>query len=206
MAHILHVDSSPRGERSISRTLTQEFVTGWKTAHPETTVTYRDLGHDPVPLVTEAWIAAAFSDPANHTPEQAAAIRPSDQLIDELLSADRYVFGVPMYNFTIPANFKAYIDQIVRVGRTFAVTESGYKGLVEGKKALVITAEGGDYRPGTPAAEVNFHEPYLKTILGFMGITDVTFIHGDRLALGDEAREQSLAEAREAIQAAIQSW
>jgi FMN-dependent NADH-azoreductase len=206
MAHILHVDSSPRGERSISRTLSQEFVDGWKAAYPESTVTYRDLGHDPVPLVTEAWIAAAFSDPAKHTPELTEALRPSDELIDELLAADRYVFGVPMYNFTVPANFKAYIDQIVRAGRTFAVTESGYKGLVEGKKALVITAEGGIYRSGTPAADVNFHEPYLRAILGFMGITDVSFIHGDGLALGDEAREKSLAEARKAIQATIESW
>ncbi|WNZ26605.1 FMN-dependent NADH-azoreductase [Leptolyngbya sp. NK1-12] len=206
MAHILHVDSSPRGERSISRTLTHEFINGWKAAYPDDTVTYRDLGHDPVPLVTETWIAAAFSDPASYTPELAEAIRPSDELIDELLAADRYVFGVPMYNFTIPANFKAYIDQIVRAGRTFAVTESGYQGLVEGKKALVITAEGGVYRPGTPAAEVNFHEPYLKTILGFMGITDVTFIHGDGLAMGDETREKSLTEAREVIQATISSW
>jgi FMN-dependent NADH-azoreductase len=206
MAHILHVDSSPRGERSISRTLSQEFVDGWKAAYPESPVTYRDLGHDPVPLVTEAWIAAAFSDPAKHTPELTEALRPSDELIDELLAADRYVFGVPMYNFTVPANFKAYIDQIVRAGRTFAVTESGYKGLVEGKKALVITAEGGVYRSGTPAADVNFHEPYLRAILGFMGITDVSFIHGDGLALGDEAREKSLAEARKAIQATIESW
>lgn len=206
MAHILHLDASPRGERSVSRTLCQEFIHSWKAAHPDDTVAYRDLGHDPVPLVTEAWIAAAFTPPAEHTPEVAEAILPSNQLIDELLAADRYVFGIPMYNFTIPANFKAYIDQVVRAGRTFAVTEAGYKGLVEGKKALIITAEGGQYRPGMPTAAYNFHEPYIKAILGFMGITDITFIHGDGLALGEEARQKSLAEAREAIQAAASSW
>ncbi len=206
MAHILHIDSSARGERSVSRMLTQEFIQGWKAAHPTDTVTYRDLGHHPVPFVSEAWIAAAFSPPEAHTPEMIEAIQPSNQLIDELLAADRYVFGVPMYNLTIPATFKAYIDQIVRAGRTFAVTEAGYKGLVEGKKALVITAEGGQYRPGMPTEGYNFQEPYLRGILGFMGITDVTFIHGDGLSLGDEVREKSMTEAKAAIQQAIETW
>ncbi|MFM7427486.1 MAG: FMN-dependent NADH-azoreductase [Elainella sp.] len=200
MAHILHLDSSARGERSISRLLSQKFVETRKAAHPDDQVTYRDLGHQPVPNVTEAWIAAAFSDPATHPPELAEAIRLSDQLIDELLAADRYVLGIPMYNLTVPASFKAYIDQIVRAGRTFAVTESGYQGLVHGKKAVVLTAEGGVYRPGTPAAAANFHEPYIKTILGFMGITDVTIIHADGLAFGDEAREKALAEAMATIE------
>lgn len=206
MTHLLHVDASPRGERSVSRTLSHEFVERWQAAHPGSTVTYRDLGHAPIPHVTEAWIAAAFSAPNEHTPEMTDAIRLSDMLIDELLAADCYVFGVPMYNFSVPSGFKAYIDQIVRAGRTFAVTESGYKGLVEGKKALVITAEGGVYRPGSPAADYNFHEPYLRAILGFMGITDVNVIHADGLAMGDEARSKSLAEARDAIQSTVQHW
>lgn len=206
MAHILHLDASPRGDRSVSRMLTKEFITGWKAAYPDDTITYRDLGHHPVPLVSETWIAAAFSAPETHTPEMAEAIRPSDELIDELLAADRYVFGIPMYNLTIPANFKAYIDQIVRAGRTFAVTESGYQGLVAGKKALVITAEGGQYRPGMPSEAYNFHAPYVRGILGFMGITDVTFIHGDGLAMGDSVRETTIAEARAAIQQAILNW
>lgn len=206
MAHILHIDSSPRGERSISRMLSQEFISGWKAAHPEDTVTYRDLGRHPVPFVSETWIAAAFSPPDTHTPELTEALRISNELIDELLAADRYVFGVPMHNLAIPATFKAYIDQIVRAGRTFAVTEAGYKGLVEGKKALILTAEGGQYRPGMPTESYNFQEPYLRGILGFMGITDVTFIHGDGLSLGDEVRKKSLAEAKEAIQQAIATW
>ncbi|MCU0525081.1 MAG: FMN-dependent NADH-azoreductase [Elainella sp. Prado103] len=206
MAHILHLDASPRGDRSVSRRLTKEFITAWKVAHPDDTVTYRDLGNHPVPFVTEAWIAAAFSSPDTHTPEMAEAIHLSDQLIDELLAADRYVFGIPMYNLNIPANFKAYIDQIVRAGRTFAVTESGYQGLVTGKKALVITAEGGQYRPGMPSEAYNFQEPYLRGILGFMGITDVTLIHGDGTTMGDEVRQQSIAEAQAAIQQAISNW
>lgn len=206
MTHILHIDASPRAERSVSRTLSKEFVTAWKTAHPEDTISYRDLGHHPVPYVTEPMIAAAFTSPADHSPELTEAIRLSNELVDELLAADRYVFGVPMYNFGIPADFKAYIDQIVRVGRTFAIDATGFKGLVQDKKALVITAQGGSYRPGSPAAAYNFHEPYLRAIFGFIGITDVTYIYADALNSGEEAHEKSLSEAHAAIQAAIASW
>jgi len=207
MANILHIDSSPRGERSISRSLSYEFITSWKDAHPGDTVTYRDLGHHPVPHVDEAWIAAAFTPPETHTPELAEAIQLSNSLIDEFLAADRYVFGVPMYNLNIPSTFKAYIDQIVRVGRTFAVDENGYKGLVDSsKKVLIITSRGGTFPPGTPFADYDYQEPYLRAILGFMGLTDVTFIHADSLNLGDDARQQSLASAKEAIAQAVASW
>jgi FMN-dependent NADH-azoreductase len=207
MANILHIDSSPRGERSISRALSYEFITSWKNTHPDDTVTYRDLGHHPVPHVDESWIAAAFTPPDTHTPELAEAIKLSDSLIDEFLAADRYVFGVPMYNLNIPSTFKAYIDQIVRVGRTFAVDANGYKGLVDSsKKVLIITSRGGSFPPGTPFAAFDHQEPYLRAILGFVGLTDVTFIHADSLSLGDEARQQSLAAAREAIAKIVENW
>ena len=151
MANILHIDTSPRGERSISRSLSYEFITSWKDTHPGDTVTYRDLGHNPVPHVDESWIAAAFTPPETRTPELAQAIKLSDDLVDEFLAADRYVFGVPMYNFSIPSTFKAYIDQIVRGGRTFAVTENGFQGLVDSsKKVLVITARGGSFSSRNP--------------------------------------------------------
>lgn len=207
MANILHIDSSPRGERSISRSLCYEFITSWKDTHPSDTVTYRDLGHHPVPHVDEAWIAAAFSPPDTHTPELAEAIKLSDSLIDEFIAADRYVFGVPMYNLNIPSTFKAYIDQIVRVGRTFAVDENGYKGLVDSsKKVLIITSRGGTFPPGTPFADYDYQEPYLRAILGFIGLTDVTFIHADGLNLGDDTRQKSLASAKEAIAQAVANW
>ena len=106
MSHILHLDSSPRTERSVSRTLSHEFVTAWKEVHTNDTVTYRDLGHQSIPHVTEPWIAAAYSAPADSTPELQAAIRFSDELIDELLAADRYVMGIPLYNFSVPSVFK----------------------------------------------------------------------------------------------------
>ncbi|MBN3926126.1 FMN-dependent NADH-azoreductase [Nostoc sp. NMS4] len=205
MVNILHIDSSPRGERSHSRELSKEFVSGWRAAHPEDAIVYRDLGHYPVPHVDETWIAAAFSPPETHTPELTEALRISDQLIDEFLAADRYVFGVPMYNFNIPSTFKAYIDQIVRANRTFAVDAQGFRGLVEGKKAVIITARGGDFSPTSPAAPYDFQEPYLRTIFGFIGLTDIQFINANSLNAGD-ARTQSLLEARAAIQDAIAQW
>lgn len=207
MAHILHIDSSPRGERSFSRKFTHEFVGAWKNAHSGDTVTYRDLGHNPVPHVDESWIAAAFTPPDARPPELAKAIELSDTLINEFLAADRYVFGVPMYNFNVPSAFKAYIDQVVRVGRTFSITEQGaFKGLVEGKKLLVVTARGGDFSPGSPAAPYDYQEPYLKAIFGFLGITDITFINVENLGAGDQAREQSFTKAHEAITQALASW
>lgn len=207
MANILHIDTSPRGDRSISRALSYEFVTSWKDTHSGDTVTYRDLGRNPVPHVDESWIAAAFTPPDVRPPELTEAIKLSDGLIDELLAADRYVFGVPMYNLSIPSTFKAYIDQIVRVGRTFAIGEGGYKGLVDSsKKALVITSRGGTFPPGTPYAAYDLQEPYIRTIFGFIGITDITFIHADSLNLGDDAREKSLAAAKDAIAQAVASW
>jgi FMN-dependent NADH-azoreductase len=206
MSHILHLDSSPRAERSISRTLSHEFVTAWKHAHPDDTVTYRDLGHQSIPHVTEQWVAAAYSAPPDYTPELQAAIRLSDELVDELLAADRYVMGISMYNFSVPSVFKAYLDQIVRVSRTFAVDANGYTGLVTNKKLLVVTAQGGSYRPGTPAAGYNFHEPYLRAIFGLIGVTNVSFIYADGLAMGGEARDKSIAAARAAIQSAISIW
>ncbi|MEH2458027.1 FMN-dependent NADH-azoreductase [Nostoc sp.] len=206
MVNILHIDSSPRGERSHSRELSKEFVNGWKTAHPGDAIAYRDLGHYPVPHVDEAWIAAAFSPPETHTPELTEAIRISDELVDEFFAADRYVFGVPMYNFNIPSTFKAYIDQIVRINRTVALDAQGFRGLVEGKKAVVITASGGDYSATSPAAAYNFQEPYLRAIFGFIGLTDIQFINANSMNNGDDARTQSLSEARTAIQDAIAQW
>lgn len=205
MVNILHIDSSPRGERSHSRELSKEFVSGWRAAHPEDAIAYRDIGHHTIPHVNEAWIAAAFSPPETHTPELTEALRISDELIDEFLAADRYVFGVPMYNFNIPSTFKAYIDQIVRANRTFAVDAQGLRGLVEGKKAVIITARGSDFSATSPFAAYDFQEPYLRAIFGFIGITDIQFINANSLNGGD-TRTQSLSEARAAIQDAIAQW
>lgn len=209
MTHLLHLDSSPRSfsaatdsHQSVTRMLTQEFVTAWKSKHFDRTITYRDLGHHPVPAVDEQWIAAAYTPPEQRTPDLLDALQTSDELIDEFLAADVCVLGIPMYNFSVPSTFKAYIDQIVRIGRTFTVDADGFRGLVHGKQIIVITARGGNFRPGTPFAAYDHQEPYLRTIFGFMGITDIQFIHADRLnpITSDEAtRTQSIDEARSAI-------
>jgi FMN-dependent NADH-azoreductase len=196
---ILHIDSSPRGERSVSRMLTKEFISRWQQTHADDEIIYRDLASSPVPLVDEAWIAAAFSD----SEESSLALKVSDELIDEIIACDRCVFGIPMYNFTVPANFKAYIDQIVRIGRTFS---ADYEGLITGKKMLVITARGDSYAPGTSTYEEDFQEPYLRRIFGFIGIEDITFLHAEKLTLGDEERQQSLADARADIEKLVVSW
>jgi FMN-dependent NADH-azoreductase len=202
MTHILHLDSSPRGERSISRTLTKQFVDLWKQRHPGDVITYRDLGRYPVPAIDEAWIAAAFSPPDQLTPALEAALMISDELIDELLEANFCVFGIPMYNYSVPASFKAYIDQVVRVRRTFMVGADGYAGLLKDKKAVVITTRGGSYA-GEP---LDFQEPYLRAVFDFIGITDITFIHAENLAMRADERQSSIMTAHKAIHQTIADW
>ena len=204
MTHILHIDTSPRGGNSHSRTLSRQFLETWKAHHPETSVTYRDLGLNPVPYIDDTWITAKFTSPEQYTPELAAAIQLSDELIDEFLAADRYVVSVPMYNFSIPAVLKSYIDCIVRPRRTFVVEGSSFKGLVTGKKLLFITARGSDFRPGSSFAPLDFQEPYLRTVFDFIGLTDIQFINAN--GLRTDIREQSLAEARSAIEKLAAQW
>ena len=202
--NILHIDSSPRGERSHSRQLTLALVKELKADRPDATIVYHDLGRDPVAPVTETWIAAAYSDPATHTPEMQSAIAVSNQLIDELFASDIIVMGAPMYNFSIPAPLKAYIDQIVRAGRTF--NPANYQGLVTGKKMFVLTARGGGgYGPGEAMEAVNFQDTYLRTIFGFIGITDVTFTHDEKTSAGNSNLEEALKTARQMADAVAQS-
>lgn len=202
MISILQVDSSPRSDRSISRKLTKQFVQTWQSYDPEGVVTYRDVGRFSIPPIDEDWIAAAFTPPEQLTSNVKTALTISDQLIDELLAADFLVFGIPMYNYSVPANFKAYIDQIVRVRRTFTVDSDGYKGLVNGKKAVVITTRGGSYAGGP----LDFQEPYLRAVFEFIGITDIAFIHAENLAMGAEERQSAITSAYVAIEQVIASW
>lgn len=196
MTRILHLDSSPRGERSHSRQLTHAFVEEFKSQHPDTTVVYHDLGRQPVAPVNESWIAAAYSDPATHTPELQEALALSNQLVDELFEADVIVLGAPMYNFSIPSTLKAYIDQVVRVGRTFSPS---YEGLVKGKKLFIFTARGGGgYSPGEPMEAMNFQDTYLRMIFGFIGITDLTIIHDEKTLSNESNLEASLEAVKKA--------
>lgn len=206
MSKILILTASPRGERSVSRALTTKFAQLWAQHHGDDTVLLRDVGHHPVPHVTEPWVVGAFAPPEAQTPESRAAIAVSDQLVDEFLGADRYVFGVPMYNFNIPSTFKAYIDQIVRAGRTFAVGPNGYEGLVKDKKALFITSSGGSYPPGSPMAAYNFQEPYLRAIFGFLGVTDVLFVTADSMNQGEDAAKLARQKAENALTELATTW
>ncbi|MFZ4115288.1 MAG: FMN-dependent NADH-azoreductase [Chthoniobacterales bacterium] len=206
MSRLLVVNSSARGEGSVSRSLVKEFLSLRVKNHPEEEVTQRDVSKEPLPIVTESWIIGAYAPEEHQTVETKAAIAVSDALVDEFLAADRYVFGVPIYNLNVPAAFKAYIDQIVRVRKTFGVGPNGYEGLVKGRKALVIAAYGGVFSPGSPYAAYNFHEPYLRAIFGFIGVTDIQFIVADGQNIGDEAAAASKAKAQVEIKALAANW
>jgi FMN-dependent NADH-azoreductase len=175
MPTLLQLDSSPL-ESSITRELTREFVATWTAAHPGATVLHRDLAINPPTPIDATWIGANFTPANARTADQKATLAFSDQLIAELEQADEYVFGVAMHNFSIPSTLKLWIDQIARVGRTFSYSSNGPEGLLKNKKATIVIASGGNYPLGTPLGGLNHVEPYLKTILGLLGITDVRFI------------------------------
>ena len=172
MATLLHIDSSPLGEASISRHLSEEFVQHWQRRHPDGKVITRDLSANPPPVITATWIAASFTPEEARTPEQRETFALSDALVAELEAADEYVVGVPMHNFTIASTLRLWIDQVARAGETFAYVDGRPVGLLKGKKATFLVASGGVYGPGSATASYNFVEPYLRTFFGFLGVTD----------------------------------
>lgn len=176
MPTLLHIDSSPLYGRSVSRQLTGAFVTQWKASHPNGTVIDRDLTATAIPPVTAEWVGAVYTPEETRTPQQKELLSLSDSLVAELEQADEYVFGVPMHNFGVPSALKLWIDQIARVGKTFSYADGTPKGLITGKKATFIIATGGIYDPQTQMASFNFVEPYLRSVFGFLGVTDVTFL------------------------------
>ena len=177
MAHtLLDIDSSPLGNRSISRHLTHEFVDNWKLANPDGQVLTRDLSATAIPPVDAAWIAAAYTPGEKLTAEQRSRLALSESLIAELQAADEYVFGVPMHNFGVPSVLKLWIDQIARVNKTFSYTTGAPVGLLKEKKATVFISSGGNYDAGTAMASWNFVEPYLRTVLAFLGVVEVNFL------------------------------
>jgi len=159
MPTLLAIEASPRFESSTSRKLTAVFVEKWRAANPGKSVIVRDLVKTVLPFVDAPWIGGAFALPEVHSPESAAAIKVSDDLVAELKAADRIVIGTPMYNFAIPAVLKAYIDHIVRVGVTVS---SDNKGLLTDKSADIILASGGDFSPGSPIEKYNHASGYLR--------------------------------------------
>ena len=176
MPTLLHIDASPRGDYSISRKLSAAFVESWKQANPDGKIIRRDLSTSNLTFVDLEWIAGAFSAPDQHTESHKKALALSDTLIAELLASDEVVIGTPMYNFNVPAVLKAWIDHIVRVGKTFNISASGLEGLAKGKKVTVAIASGSNFAPGSPYASYNKESEYLQTVFGFIGISDVKFI------------------------------
>ena len=206
IARILHVSSSPRGDRSTSRKLAREFLATWQSSHPGDTVTDRDVGHAPPAHVTEAWVAAAYAPAETHAPEVAAAIRESDELVAELFAHDVIVVSVPMSNFGIPSTLKAYIDNIVRVNKTFAMDFSQpnpYVPLVHGKKLYVLSSSGSaGYGPGGPLARYNHETTYLQAIFAILGVTDATVVQCENANAPEPAKQAGLDAAKSAAHAA----
>jgi FMN-dependent NADH-azoreductase len=194
MSSILVLASSALGDASVSNQLVREAVARLRAQNPGARVVTRDLGARPVPHIGGDTAAAlSGAEPANAA--QAAARALSDELIAEVRTADTIVIGAPMYNFGIASTLKSWFDHVLRAGVTFRYTESGPAGLLEGKRVIVVESRGGLFSEG-PAQAFDFQEPYLRHLLGFVGIKDVTFVRAEKLAFGLESREQALHAAR----------
>ena len=196
------------GDASISRHLSAEFVQNWQRAYPEGQVIRRDLTTSDLPLLTADWIGASRTPAESQTPAQREALAYSDTLIAELEAADEYILGVPMHNFTLASAFRLWIDQIARANKTFSYASGTPVGLLTGKTATFLIASGADYGPGSAMASYNFVEPYLRTMFGFLGVTDTHFHAAggvQALAYGKVDRDTFFKPHLEAIRARFQT-
>ncbi|MFC7498793.1 FMN-dependent NADH-azoreductase [Enterovirga sp. GCM10030262] len=184
MTKALILNSAVTGEASISNRLTGEFAARLRERDPAARIVTRDLGARPVPHLLPETVAGIRATAA--TDAEKAALALSDELVDELRDIDLLVIGAPMYNFGMPSSLKAWFDYILRAGVTFRYTENGPEGLLPVKKAVVIETRGGLYSEG-PAVAMDSQEPHLRTLLGFMGVTDVVFVRAEKLGFGPEA-------------------
>ncbi|MEZ1315838.1 FMN-dependent NADH-azoreductase [Pseudomonas fluorescens] len=191
MSRVLIIESSARQQDSVSRQLTQTFINQWKAAHPQDEITVRDLAVSPVPHLDINLLGGWMKAAEQRSEIEQASLERSNQLTDEVLAADVLVLAAPMYNFAIPSTLKAWLDHVLRAGVTFKYTETGPLGLLSGKRAYVLTARGGIYAGG-PA---DHQEPYLRQVMGFIGIHDVTFIHAEGMNLGGDFQEKGLNQA-----------
>ena len=197
--NILQINSSARSEGSQSARLAASIVERLRAEHPDAGLVVRDLARRPHPVLDEAALGALFTPAEQRTAEQAARVALDDALIAEIQAADAVVIAAPMYNFGVPAQLKNWIDAIARAKVTFQYTENGPEGLLKGKRVYVALARGGRHRGTAADSQV----PYLKTVLAFLGMTDVSFIYAEGLAMGAEAERQAFAEAQADIEAAF---
>lgn len=190
MTRILVINASPNAETSVSRYLTERFIEDWRKGYSEIEVVYRDVGLTPPPHLDQATINAYYTPADALTEEQQDVLALSNAIVSEVEAADIVLIGSPMHNFGISSGLKTWLDHLARVGRTFRYTENGPEGLLGGRKVFVLTARGGAYN-GT---ELDIQEPYLRTVLGFVGLSDITFIHAEGLAAGSDGK--AVAEQR----------
>lgn len=195
--NILQINSSARGANSNSTRIANDIVERLRASNPGTSLVVRDLARNPHPVLDEAALNALFTPTEQRTAEQAARVALDDALIAEIRAADAVVLGVPMYNFGVPAQLKNWLDGIARAGETFRYTENGPEGLLTGKRVYVAFARGGKYRGTATDTQV----PYLTTILGFLGMTDVHFVFAEGFAMGPDAEREALAGAQREIDA-----
>jgi len=200
MTTLLRVDASPRPD-STTRSLTAAYAAAWQEANPNGAVVHHDLPLLGLPHLGPTELGAWFTEPTDRTDLHDLVLSLSDRLVDDLLAADELVIGAPMWNFSIPSNLKAWIDHVVRMGRTITFGELGPVGSVPAARAVVVTGRGSDFRAGGPAAGYDFQEPYLRHVLGFLGVHDVTFVHADHQgpnwADGDEVLAAALRRVHE---------
>jgi FMN-dependent NADH-azoreductase len=192
---ILQINASARSSGANSTRLADSISASLQAKNPQAVLEVRDLARQPHPVLDEAALGALFTPADQRTPEQAARVALDDALIAEVQAADVLVLGVPMYNFGVPVQLKAWIDAIARAGVTFRYTANGPEGLLKGKKVYLGLARGGIYRDTPSDAQA----PYLKNVLGFLGMTDVELIYAEGLGMGEEAVSQAFAAAEAAI-------
>lgn len=183
MTRILTVTASPNGAQSLAAGLARRLA---EKLDPAATITVRDLAAEPPGHLDQATIGAFYTPDDQRTDDQRDLLAASDTYVAELEAADVIILAVPMHNFSIPSVLKAWIDQIARVGRTFRYTEQGPEGLLKDKPVYVIAARGGDYGATGRLAALDHQVPFLKTVLGFVGVDDVTFINAEGVAMGED--------------------
>ena len=196
---LLHVDSSILGDNSVSRQISAGIVEALKAENPGVEVVHRDLAAAPIGHLTGAYLAGQSAD-VKHDQALQEDLDLGGRALAEFLAADVVVVGVPMYNFAVPSQLKAWVDRVLVAGKTFRYTASGSEGLVPGKRVFLAVSRGGRYLEG-PAAAMEHQESWLKGVFGFMGITDVAVIRAEGVAHGPEAREASLKAALDAARA-----
>jgi FMN-dependent NADH-azoreductase len=197
---VLHIDSSPLGVRSVSRQLTAKVLDALRAKSGNINVVTRDIGANPLPHLSGAVIGAFLTPAGQGGPTVAEAIKLSDQAVDELLGADVIVIGAPMYNLGIPSSLKAWIDHVVRVGRTFRYGATGRpESLIPpGKKVIVASSRGGIYTDG-PQKPLDFQETYLGAVFGFLGLSDISFIRAEGVSMGPEAARKAMQSAENQV-------